>query len=137
MITQPKTYFRRFIGYFLDPLYHYLNLYQDGAPSMSRVMLVGGFAHALVTLSYITFRMFEILPTENIRPKLSIAYLTFAALVYSLIFGYRGFHAWLNTKKLNDQLIAEVNGLPEVLKVEGDTVVRLMGAQKAPTHEED
>jgi|SRR6185295_10074809 len=138
--NKKRSWFSRVLRYWLKPIYYFLNLYEPkGQPSLSRIMLLGGFIHALVTLSIITFKVFNSVPEGQFRPAVSVAYIFLSALVYSLIFGYRGYRTWLDSKGtgLADSLTAEVNKLPDVMKVEGDYAIRLMGAQKAPTYNEE
>ena len=127
-----KSLWHRFLGYWLDPIFYYLNLYENGKPSLSRLMLVGGFVHAMITLSYIGIRMFNPTIAGQIRPAVSTGYLLFAGLAYSLIFGYRGFKLWLDSKGggLDTAMNTEVSNRANVEKVEAGIIAnRKIGAE--------
>ena len=137
-----RSWWSRFLRYWLDPIYYYLNLkappenldgisdsgFAKRKPSLSRIMLLGGFIHAISTMTYITIYMFGPLAIGQLRPAVSIAYLAFSALCYSLIFGYRGYRLWLEHKGggLDTALNTEAANRAAVEKVEADFVAKML-----------
>lgn len=88
----------KFLRYFLDPIFYYLNLYDHGKPSLSRIMLLGAFIHGLCTLTFVTIHELSAVPQGEVHASIGTVYLLFAGLVYSITFGYRGFHMYVDSK---------------------------------------
>lgn len=136
-----RTLWSRFIRYWIGPIFYHLNLYDKGKPSLTRMMLLGGFVHGLFTLTTVTIRELQTVPIGQVRPTIGATYLAFAALVYSLIFGYRGFHMWMDSKNIGriaDGVVEEETQKPAVIQAEAQLAqFYAQGGKKAPTHGED
>ena len=137
---EKRTLWSKFIRYWTNPLLYTLNLYEKGKPSLSRLMLLGGFIHGLATLTFVTVHELLPVPIGETRPEIRSVYLMFAALVYSIIFGYRGFHMWMGAKFTGDlgtTAIEEAKARPSEILAEAELVAKAaIGGIKAPTHSE-
>lgn len=128
----------KLLRYFLDPVFYYLNLYDHGKPSLSRIMLLGAFIHGLCTLTFVTVHELAPIQQGQAHASISTIYLLFAGLVYSITFGYRGFHMYVDSKFMQ-QAGGQLGQIEEARAQEISAELQAhidRGGVKAPTYYE-